>query len=70
MIHFQTTPITRASPAAMSNSTPTSANNNGLEGRSGSLGHMTVMSYDIWKAKCASEKKRLEDERAKKSEFN
>ncbi|KAF1756485.1 hypothetical protein GCK72_012938 [Caenorhabditis remanei] len=65
-----TTPITRASPAAMSNSTPTSANNNGLEGRSGSLGHMTVMSYDIWKAKCASEKKRLEDERAKKTSLD
>ncbi|PAV82057.1 hypothetical protein WR25_11098 [Diploscapter pachys] len=28
-----------------------------------SLGSMTVMSYDIWKAKCAAEKKRLEEER-------
>lgn len=27
-----------------------------------SLGAMTVMSYDIWKAKCAAEKKRLEAE--------
>lgn len=60
-----TTPITRASPAVMS-STPTG----GLEGRSGSLGHMTVMSYDIWKAKCASEKKRLEEERAKKTSLD
>uniref|UniRef100_A0A912MSC0 DM domain-containing protein n=1 Tax=Haemonchus contortus TaxID=6289 RepID=A0A912MSC0_HAECO len=34
----------------------------GLEGRSMSLGAMTVMSYDIWKAKCAAEKKRLEAE--------
>uniref|UniRef100_A0A1I7XJ12 DM domain-containing protein n=1 Tax=Heterorhabditis bacteriophora TaxID=37862 RepID=A0A1I7XJ12_HETBA len=34
----------------------------GLEGRSMSLGAMTVMSYDIWKAKCAAEKKRLEEE--------
>lgn len=61
-----TTPITRASPAVMASSTPTS----GLEGRSGSLGHMTVMSYDIWKAKCASEKKRLEEERAKKTSLD
>lgn len=27
-----------------------------------SLGAMTVMSYDIWKAKCAAEKKRQEAE--------
>ncbi|ULT93429.1 hypothetical protein L3Y34_003131 [Caenorhabditis briggsae] len=59
-----TTPITRTSPSVMSStSTP---NNNGLEPRSGSLGQMTVMSYDIWKAKCASEKRRLELERSKK----
>lgn len=56
-----TTPITR------SNSTMPTAN--GLEGRSGSLGHMTVMSYDIWKAKCASERKRLEEERLTKPEL-
>lgn len=60
-----TTPITRASP--IMSTTPSSV---GLEGRSGSLGHMTVMSYDIWKAKCASEKKRLEDERAKKTSLD
>ncbi|EGT53972.1 CBN-DMD-6 protein [Caenorhabditis brenneri] len=64
-----TTPITRASPAVMSASAPMSGGG-GLEGRSGSLGHMTVMSYDIWKAKCASEKKRLEEERAKKTSLD
>uniref|UniRef100_A0A1I7UV02 HMG box domain-containing protein n=1 Tax=Caenorhabditis tropicalis TaxID=1561998 RepID=A0A1I7UV02_9PELO len=60
------TSSTSASPAVMSSSSVTPSSGSGLEGRSGSLGHMTVMSYDIWKAKCASEKKRLEDERAKK----
>ncbi|KAL6738008.1 hypothetical protein Aduo_011604 [Ancylostoma duodenale] len=39
-----------------------SSSRTGLEGRSMSLGAMTVMSYDIWKAKCAAEKKRLEAE--------
>ncbi|ETN76991.1 hypothetical protein NECAME_00517 [Necator americanus] len=39
-----------------------SSTRTGLEGRSMSLGAMTVMSYDIWKAKCAAEKKRLEAE--------
>ncbi|CAD6191367.1 unnamed protein product [Caenorhabditis auriculariae] len=38
--------------------------------RSMSLGSMTVMSYDIWKAKCASEKKRLEEERARRNAEN
>ncbi|WKY07966.1 hypothetical protein Q1695_007453 [Nippostrongylus brasiliensis] len=39
-----------------------SSSRTGLEGRSMSLGAMTVMSYDIWKAKCAAEKRRLEAE--------
>ncbi|CAI2352361.1 unnamed protein product [Caenorhabditis sp. 36 PRJEB53466] len=67
------TPVALASPAVVasttSNSSSASVNTStaGLEGRSMSLGSMTVMSYDIWKAKCASEKKRLEEERAKKT---
>ncbi|CAI4231935.1 unnamed protein product [Auanema sp. JU1783] len=43
-----------------SDSSPTRT---GIESRSMSLGAMTVMSYDIWKAKCAADKKKMDDER-------
>ncbi|CAB3406142.1 unnamed protein product [Caenorhabditis bovis] len=55
-----------SSPGMDSDNNASSSSSGGLEGRSMSLGAMTVMSYDIWKAKCASEKKRLEEEKAKK----
>uniref|UniRef100_A0A8R1HHR5 DM domain-containing protein n=1 Tax=Caenorhabditis japonica TaxID=281687 RepID=A0A8R1HHR5_CAEJA len=58
------------SPAVGPVNNTTSSSSTGLEGRSMSLGSMTVMSYDIWKAKCASEKKRLEEERAKKTSID
>ncbi|VDM57747.1 unnamed protein product [Angiostrongylus costaricensis] len=54
------TAIRSAADTTRSSSSPSSRT--GLEGRSMSLGAMTVMSYDIWKAKCAAEKKRLEAE--------
>ncbi|KAJ1364477.1 hypothetical protein KIN20_024579 [Parelaphostrongylus tenuis] len=68
---FSSLSYTADSPGTSSTSMDTAESNTrkqspssrtGLEGRSMSLGAMTVMSYDIWKAKCAAEKKRLEAE--------
>ncbi|CAJ0959165.1 unnamed protein product, partial [Mesorhabditis belari] len=55
------TPDTVMSVCSSQQPSSSKSSSTGLEGRSMSMGTMTVMSYDIWKAKCAAERKEKEE---------